>query len=422
MNYDNLIISLFYTNRKTKQISNKINTNIVKKFRNKINKYKNIISFLENRFIENDKDFIETIWRLKYNVYSMPLCPVCGNPVHIFEIKFNKPNFRVCCSVECSKKYSIIQAQNTMVKKYGGKSPYCSKEIQEKAKSTCIERYGVPYSLMSREIRYKGQNTNLIKYGSISPAANKDIKEKIKNTNKIKYGVEYPLQNKRIFDLTKKTLLERYNTDKVGSINFVRNKIKNTFLNKYGVDHNWKSEIVQNNQKQTMYIKYHVFNVFELPEVIKYSHSKEIIDKADKTRIKNKTYTTSKAENEIYEYIKEKFPDVIRQYKEDRYPWKCDFYIPCIDYFIEYQGFYTHGNHPFNENNELDIERLNKLKTKYIGFYNIYHRWPSIITGWSISDVKKRNKAKENNLNFVEFYNVQDAKKFIDYIYGMYKK
>lgn len=37
-----------------------------------------------------------------------------------------------------------------------------------------------------------------------------------------------------------------------------------------------------------------------------------------------------------------------------------------------------------------------------------------MIEGWTIYDVKKRKTAKENNLNFYEFWNLNDAKKFID--------
>ena len=37
-----------------------------------------------------------------------------------------------------------------------------------------------------------------------------------------------------------------------------------------------------------------------------------------------------------------------------------------------------------------------------------------MIEGWTIRDVEKRNKAKEENLNFHEFWNLKDAKEFID--------
>lgn len=37
-----------------------------------------------------------------------------------------------------------------------------------------------------------------------------------------------------------------------------------------------------------------------------------------------------------------------------------------------------------------------------------------MIEGWTISDVKKRETAKNNKLNFHEFWNLEDAKQFIN--------
>ena len=70
-------------------------------------------------------------------------------------------------------------------------------------------------------------------------------------------------------------------------------------------------------------------------------------------------------EDKSYEIIKEIYPDVIRQYKCDRYPFACDFYIPSIDTFIECQYSWTHGYHPYNSDSKEDQDRLNELKSKY---------------------------------------------------------
>lgn len=37
-----------------------------------------------------------------------------------------------------------------------------------------------------------------------------------------------------------------------------------------------------------------------------------------------------------------------------------------------------------------------------------------MIEGWTISDVHKRETAKRNNLNFYEFWDLNNAKKFIN--------
>lgn len=41
-----------------------------------------------------------------------------------------------------------------------------------------------------------------------------------------------------------------------------------------------------------------------------------------------------------------------------------------------------------------------------------------MIEGWTISDVKKRKTAIKNNLNFHEFWNLKEAKNFINSIFN----
>ena len=45
-----------------------------------------------------------------------------------------------------------------------------------------------------------------------------------------------------------------------------------------------------------------------------------------------------------------------------------------------------------------------------------------MIEGWTIYDVNKRETAKRNNLNFYEFWSLEEGKKFIDFLYSKYHK
>ena len=137
-------------------------------------------------------------------------------------------------------------------------------------------------------------------------------------------------------------------------------------------------------------------------------------DKEYITKKKNNSFNKSKPEDRLAEYIWKYFPDMIRQYKSPQYPTSCDFYIPCIDTYIEYQGNWTHGEHPYGENiNDDNI--LKKWIEKGTEFYK------NAIHVWTVSDVKKRKIAKENNLKFYELWNEKDAMKFIDKIYEEYR-
>ena len=80
--------------------------------------------------------------------------------------------------------------------------------------------------------------------------------------------------------------------------------------------------------------------------------------------------------------------------------------------YVEIQGNWTHGPHPFDKNNKEDISILNNWKEKNTPYYL------SAIKNWTINDPHKREVAKNNKLNFLEIFtqDVNDLiKKFNDY-------
>ena len=128
--------------------------------------------------------------------------------------------------------------------------------------------------------------------------------------------------------------------------------------------------------------------------------NKEIYQKHIDTMKKNNSYTTSKDEEIIYKELLEKYgyKNVIRQYKDKRYPFLCDFYIPSEDLFIEVNRHPSHGTHPFDKENPEDLKLLEKLKQDN-------SRWSQmIIDVWTKRDVNKLNIARKNKLNYKVIY------------------
>lgn len=121
-----------------------------------------------------------------------------------------------------------------------------------------------------------------------------------------------------------------------------------------------------------------------------------------KTKKKNNTFHTSKPEEEYYQYLLSIYPetDIIRHYRDDRYPFNCDFYIKSEDLFIELNYTWCHDNHPYDPNNPADAAKLAK-KLKKAETSN-YHRWA--IKVWTESDVLKLKTLRENKLNFQIIY------------------
>ena len=101
--------------------------------------------------------------------------------------------------------------------------------------------------------------------------------------------------------------------------------------------------------------------------------------------------------------MKEQYPNVITQYKDSSYPFACDFYIPYLYLFIECNYHCTHGGRLY-EGTENDKKIEEKWKKKNTKFYD------NAIQTWTDRDVNKRNTVRENKLNYIEFWNIDNLK------------
>lgn len=135
-------------------------------------------------------------------------------------------------------------------------------------------------------------------------------------------------------------------------------------------------------------------------------------DKRFESLKRNHSLQNPKSEENIYKILVDLYgiDNVKRQYKNELYPWHCDFYITSINTYIEVQGYFTHGKHPFNPNNKEDIEILNRWKSKNTKQYKI------AIDVWSKSDINKRNTAIKNNLNYIEIFNYENLKNIKNFL------
>ena len=181
---------------------------------------------------------------------------------------------------------------------------------------------------------------------------------------------------------------------------------RNAKLNGY---HKWWNGLDDNAKEQH---NHNISNsVRKWSKTLSAEQKQEKLRKEYNTKKQNNTFNTSEyEEEELYEYIKTLFPDVIHQYKSTSYPYKCDFYIPSIDTYIEYQGSWTHGGHPYGSD-ESDKETLEIWLSKDSQYYK------NAAYNWSVTDVKKREIAKKNNLVFYELWPKDNYFKFIQTLY-----
>lgn len=380
----------------------------------------NIISYLINRFSDS-LSLKESYWRILYKIYERPVCKICGNPVEFIGRK--NIIFKSTCCKECESKLKSLLNKNkvlsnetlekikiTKLNKYNDKNY----NNRTKAKQTCLERYGVESYSNTTEYKEKTKQTCLEKYGvdhvsklntnsfkTNNPQKIKDIKEKTKQTNILKYGGNSPMSSKEVSNKQRKAVIDKYSNNwwwtdeeykkmmsKITSSKETQEKLKNTCIELYGE------------------ISFSKTNQFK--QIIKDKHD-IIQEKIYKTKKLNNSFNTSKLEELSYILLYEKYPDVIRQYKSDVYPFFCDFYIPSLDLYIEIQGSHFHNKHPYIGNEE-DIKELNIFIEKS----KEHPQYINIIKTWTERDVIKRNTAKENNLNYLEIWNINELKDFLN--------
>lgn len=402
--HDSLIIKILIKN-------DKILTNSIRKI-NK-GKYPNILEYLNSRYDDSDC-MTETIRRIKYKLEERPVCKWCGGHVSFNGYHKGSMHYSACCCSSCHAKYTKDKRFETNIKKYGRKNFGSA----EKVKEYWINNYGVDNPAKTDFVKRKMRETNLRKYGFNCSSKSEIVKEKSKQTCLKRYGVEYPGQIEEAKEKSKKTCLEKYGSEYyIGSKDCLEKTIEFSKQN-YNVDWFTKSEKIKNKAKETMLRRYGVEYSMQIPKNKEYMSylmsSYEMQERRYNTMKRNHTFNSSSTEEELFLYIKSRFPTVVRQYKDkNRYPYFCDFYIPELDYFIELQGYYTHGKHPFDPNSNEDLQLIEYYKKKY-------GEDCQPITIWSIKDVEKRDCAKKHNLNFKEVWSLEDGKNFVNDLYSVY--
>lgn len=427
-----------------------INIKLEEEIFNYIDKMKNAIKwnklpkryeeYLLQRFDDNTTDLAkESYCRLKYNIEKIPLCPICGNKLTFTNCKLRP--YKSTCSKKCAVQLRTIKskqtklerygdenyfnrekAKQTSLKKYGTEYPQQSKVIQDKIKKTSLKKYGTERPQQSKIVQDKIKQTCLEKYGVTNPGANEEIKKKIKQHFIDTYGVESSWQIPEVQEKSKQTKIERYNDPTFTN----PEKMKQTCLERYGVDNGFKTKEAQEKYKQTCLERYGVDHNWKIPGEHDVTHtpealekkkrtslkhygvehphqSNEIKNKVNETKRKNNTFNASSKEIYIYNMLLSKFnkDDIIQNYKSEKYPFNCDFYIISLDLYIEYQGLWTHGGMPYDKTNDICINQVNiwKEKSKSSQYYK------NALYNWTVRDVIKRETAIKNKLNYIEFFN-----------------
>lgn len=358
-----------------------------------LNDHKDIKEYLEHRYSDS-LSFKETIYRIRLGIEIRPVCPVCGGSVTFETYGMNSEKrkgnpFLTYCSVACQSK---------------------STDVKNARKRTNIERYGCSCNLQNPEIKEKSIQTNIKKYGVDNPAKSTYIKKKMKETSIARYGVENPMQLESLKQKQQISVFEHYGVTVSSKCDEVKNKMISTNIERYGVissansecgriksiqtslrrygtEHPQSSDIIKQKISSTNLEKYGVDNCMKLYDYVKKSYD---------TRKQNGTYTTSSKEDFLFEILNEKYV-CLRQYSSDVYKHECDYYIPEFDLYIEYNGTWTHGEHPYDEKTDTFVDSWRE-KSKMSEYYkNACYVYTKL-------DPQKLRDAIDNKLNYLSIY------------------
>lgn len=147
-------------------------------------------------------------------------------------------------------------------------SPKCSNTddvTKEKAKKTCIAKFGVENASQATEIKQKKIATCLANHGVEHPSQSKKIRKKIVKAVQDRYGVDNVSQSKEVLRAKKKTWIKKYgydNPSKAPEIKrIIGQRVHSTIARKKVVNGQGKRYILQGYEPQALkyirkYFKY----------------------------------------------------------------------------------------------------------------------------------------------------------------------
>lgn len=226
---------------------------------------------------------------------------------------------------EAGKALCAETGKATSLKLYGVTNPSMTERSKQKVKDTKLKRYGDPF-YRNKE---KAEKTCLERYGAKNGGGSAQSIARNKETCKKKYGVDCVFQLSSVKERIKKTNLERYGVEVSSQSKEVRQKVKQTWVQRYGVE--------------------------EILSIVGPKHARTNASKIIETKRARGTFTKSKIQDEAFRWLSSRFSDLVPEHRDEtRYPFACDFYLPSADLFIEIQGMWTHGKHPFDKSSKED--------------------------------------------------------------------
>ena len=294
-------------------------------------------TFMDPRCLNDEERYMTAVNRGRLMLRD---CPICGSPIH--NLKMWETS--TCSSKEClSKLSSENQAQF---------SPEKKKEIKEKMKSTCLERYGTPFVQSTPAVREKMKSTCLERYGVEFATQVDHVKKKKEETFLEKYGSRIATRNEGVKEKIRKTCIEKYGAPNIKQ----SDACKEIFLKKYGVENSnligkdpEKISITKDRDLLKEYLENHKdYDLSQIADDLGFTtywvaHQIHEFGLEEISGIKP---GDSNKERALYEFICSIYPaeKIVRHERSLIYPLELDIYIPEKGVAFEFNGNFWHSD------------------------------------------------------------------------------
>ena len=360
-------------------------------------KYKHLRIWIEHITHQYDNQILDLTTRVYWVLKGLVEAPRCANincnkQLVGKKLDVTKPSQKCYCSFYCMNTSSlhIAHANAAKNKRFEEDSNFWA-DVERKRKMTKIRN---------------GYDPNWVNHEK----ASQTIRQKVKDNSN--YWIEQE-QKRKITKVRNGHDPNWHNQDKMVKTRYEKNggkwesdeivkKKEQTCLRVYGYKSHNTSPVVKQHKKEGCLKK---FGVEHYSKTKAYHEQMMAINKQRKakeyaTKKKNNSFSTSKPEDRVYAFLCKRFnvDDVIRQFKSEKYPFNCDFYIKSLDFYIECNFSWTHGGHFFDESSKEDQKTLQKWKDKHSKYYD------NAVKTWTIRDVEKRKCAIDNKLRYIALW------------------
>lgn len=245
------------------------------------------------------------------------------------------------------RKYNLMKSGFS--EKHGCDNPFKLQEYQDKAAKTRLEKYGGEYTL-SAGSSLSSQARKTFAENMRDNTYKNEVVLKRKETCERNYGVAFPLLSREVQMRLKATCLKTYGTDSYSKTDEFKTKMSDS-------------------------------SAIWVPKMFATKKSKGNLN-------------TSVVESRVAE----KLHNFEREYTSNTYPYHADFYDSDRDLFIEVNAHWTHGGHWYDTFSAFDAKKLMDWQAKSSSYID------KAIKTWTLSDVNKRQCARDNKLNYVTFW------------------